>query len=84
LRLLKITIQNKLVYFKINEIQYNIRLKEKIDKRIEQIKLIKLAKLYVEHKIREKRCSELMENLNKLRTKERELRLEVRFLHYIS
>ncbi|XP_011502901.1 PREDICTED: putative uncharacterized protein DDB_G0271606 [Ceratosolen solmsi marchali] len=79
-RLLKMTIQNKIVYFKINEIHRNIRIKENIDKRIEQVKIIELAKLFIEHKIREKRCCESMEKLNKLKIKERELRLEVNYL----
>lgn len=77
LRLLKIQIQYKLMVKDVEETEYIIKMKNQIDQKREQLKIIDFAKLYVEQKKRETRYSELRAKVNSLRIQERDLRSEV-------
>ncbi|XP_014212726.1 histone-lysine N-methyltransferase, H3 lysine-79 specific-like [Copidosoma floridanum] len=78
LRLLKVSIQNDLVIYKLNEINKMIKLEEKVNRRQEQLKIIELAKLYLDHKKKERYCSELISTIQHLKLEEENLKQQVK------
>lgn len=84
LLLLKVTIQNKLICYKIEETKRILKIKAQISRRFAHLKIIEFAKLYVEHKRKEICCSKLANKVKSLKFKEKELRSEVFFLNIFT
>lgn len=77
-RLLKVSIQNNLINFKLNEIDEIIKAKKKVQKKLEQHKIIEFAKLYLEYKKKENKCLDLKTKIKHLRVEEQHLKKQVR------
>ena len=58
-----------------------VRLKQKVDKRREQLKVIEFAKLCLDQMKREKNCNELIKKIQDMKVKVRDMRLKVGILY---